>query len=103
MARYQLSHLPRITGGPGARELAGELASARLGKGAQVLLVADPGLKATGLIDDVEASLRKAGLGVSVFSEFGGDPTTVSADAAAAQARRTKAKAVISLGGGSAL
>ncbi|GLS17757.1 alcohol dehydrogenase [Labrys miyagiensis] len=103
MARYQLSHLPRITGGPGARELAGELASARLGKGAQVLLVADPGLKATGLIDDVEASLRKAGLGVSVFSEFAGDPTIVSADAAAAQARRTKAKAVVSLGGGSAL
>ncbi|MDT3375702.1 iron-containing alcohol dehydrogenase [Labrys neptuniae] len=103
MSRYQLSHLPRITGGPGARELAGELTAARLGKGAQVLLVVDPGLKATGLIDDVEASLRKAGLGVSVFSEFGGDPTIASADAAAAQARRTKAKAVVSLGGGSAL
>lgn len=103
MPRYQLSHLPRITGGPGARELAGELAAARLGVGAQVLLVADPGLKATGLIDDVETSLKKAGLGVSVFSDFGGDPTIASADAAAAQARRTKARAVVSLGGGSAL
>lgn len=103
MARYQLSHLPRITGGAGAREIVGELAAARLGAGAQVLLVADPGLKATGLVDDVETSLKKAGLGVSTFSDFGGDPTVVSADAAAAQARRTKAKAVISLGGGSAL
>jgi alcohol dehydrogenase class IV len=103
MARYQLSHLPRITGGPGAREIVGELAAARLGAGAQVLLVADPGLKATGLTDDVEASLKRAGLGVSIFSDFAGDPTIASADAAAAQARRTKTKAVISLGGGSAL
>jgi alcohol dehydrogenase class IV len=103
MARYQLAHMPRITGGAGAREIVGELAVARLRAGAQVLLVADPGLKATGLIDDVQASLTKAGLGVTVFSEFGGDPTVASADAAAAQARRTKAKAVVSLGGGSAL
>src|ERR1700744_2203140 len=97
MARYQLAHMPRITGGAGARTLAGELAAARLGAGAQVLLVADPGLSGTGLIEDVEASLRKAGLGVSVFSEFGGDPTVASADAAAAQARRTKAKSVVTL------
>jgi alcohol dehydrogenase len=103
MARYQLSHLPRITGGPGSREIVGELASARLGKGAQVLLVADPGLKTTGLIEDVEGSLKKAGLGVSLFSDFAGDPAIAACDAAAAQARRTKAKAVVSLGGGSAL
>ena len=51
--------------------------------GASVLLVADPGLTATGLIDDVAASLAEAGLGVSIFSDFGGDPTVAATDAAA--------------------
>jgi len=100
---YVQTRMPRITGGPGAREAAGALTAALTGAGAHVVLVADPGLKATGLADDVQASLAKAGLGVSVFSDFGGDPTVASADAAAALARRTRAKAVVSLGGGSAL
>ena len=100
---YELAPMPRVTGGAGAREKVGTLAAARTGSGATVLLVADPGLKATGLTDDVAAALAKADLGVIVFSDFGGDPTVAAADAAAALARRSKAKAVISLGGGSAL
>ena len=35
-----------------------------------VLLVADPGLAATGLIEDVDGSLEKAGLGVSTVLRF---------------------------------
>ena len=100
---YELARMPRISGGAGAREKVGALALALAGPGAQVLLVADPGLKATGLTDEVAASLAQAGLGVSLFSDFGGDPAVAAADAAAAQARRLRAKVVVSLGGGSAL
>lgn len=100
---YELARMPRISGGAGARDNVGALALALAGPGAQVLLVADPGLKATGLTDEVAASLAKAGLGVSLFSDFGGDPAVAAADAAAAQARRLRAKVVVSLGGGSAL
>ena len=100
---YELARMPRISGGAGARDNVGVLALGLAGPGAQVLLVADPGLKATGLTDEVAASLARAGLGVSLFSDFGGDPAVVAADAAAAQARRLRAKVVVSLGGGSAL
>ncbi|MEJ1161258.1 iron-containing alcohol dehydrogenase [Prosthecomicrobium sp. N25] len=103
MARWELARLPHITGGPGARDAAGPLAAALTGPGAAVLLVADPGLAATGLVDDVRASLAGAGLAVETFSDFTGDPTAAQADAAAAVARRSKAAAVVALGGGSAL
>src|SRR4051812_39682168 len=101
MSRYVQTRMPCITGGAGARDSAGSLVAALAGTGGHVLLVADPGLKAAGLIDDVQASLTRAGLGVLVFSDFSGDPTVASADAAAALARRMQAKAVVSLGGGS--
>jgi len=100
---YELARMPRISGGAGTRDKVGALALALAGPGAQVLLVADPGLKETGLTDEVATSLAKAGLGVSLFSDFGGDPAVAAADAAAAQARRLRAKVVVSLGGGSAL
>jgi alcohol dehydrogenase len=103
MSRYELAPMPHITGGAGARGRAGALAAALVPAGTEVLLVADPGLSATGLTDDVAKSLKDAGLGVALFSEFGGDPTVASTDAASALAREVKAKAVVSLGGGSAL
>ena len=99
MSVYELARLPRITAGPGAREKVAALA----GEGGPALLVADPGLKATGLIDEVAGLLRKGGLGVSVFTEIQSDPTIAQAGAAAAQARETKARVVVGLGGGSAL
>jgi alcohol dehydrogenase class IV len=103
MAAFELARMPRITGGAGSRDKVGALAAGRVRAGSEVLLVADPGLASTGLAGEVEASLRTAGLGVSIFSDFGGDPTIASADAAASLARHTRARAVVSLGGGSAL
>jgi alcohol dehydrogenase len=103
MSRYELARLPRITGGAGAREKTGALTAALVGSASPVLLVADPGLAGTGLIGEVAGSLARSGLGVSIFSEFGGDPAASAADAAASMARETGARAVVSLGGGSAL
>jgi alcohol dehydrogenase class IV len=99
MSVYELARLPRITAGVGARERIAALA----GAGGVALLVADPGLGATGLVEETVAALRKGGFAVSLFSAFQSDPTIAQADAAAAQAREAKASVVIGLGGGSAL
>lgn len=99
MSVFELARLPRITAGVGARERVAALA----GQGGPALLVADPGLTAGGLVDEVAAGLRKGGLSVSLFTEFQSDPTIAQADAAAAQAREAKASVVVGLGGGSAL
>lgn len=99
MSVYELARLPRITAGVGARERIAGLA----GTGGVALLVADPGLKAAGIVDEVAAGLRKGGLDVSLFTELQSDPTIAQADAAAAQARSAKASVVVGLGGGSAL
>jgi alcohol dehydrogenase class IV len=103
MSRYEIARIPHVTGGAGARSQAGAIAARRVGRGAAVLLVADPGLAATGLVEDVRRSLVEAGLTAETFSDFGGDPTVASVDAAADAARRIGAKAVVALGGGSAL
>jgi alcohol dehydrogenase class IV len=55
------------------------------------------------MIDAAAAALREAGLGVVLFDDVKSDPTMAQVDAAAALARREKATAVVSMGGGSAL
>lgn len=98
----KLDRIPRIYQEAGALDRVGDL-TARHAPGQAVLLVADPGLAASGMIDRASASLRKAGLSPVVFSEFKSDPTTDSTDKAAALALWHKAGAVVALGGGSAL
>jgi alcohol dehydrogenase class IV len=71
--------------------------------GTPVLLVADPGLRGTGMIDTARASLWEKGLSVLSFDDVKSDPTMAQVDAAAEVARREGATAVVSLGGGSAL
>jgi alcohol dehydrogenase len=99
MSVYELARTPRITAGVAAREQIATIA----GQNGHAILVADPGLKPTGLIDEVAGGLRKRGLATTVFDEFQSDPTIAQADAAAAQAREEKSSVVICLGGGSAL
>ena len=98
-----LGRVPRITAGAGALSELGTLAVGRVGPGATVLLVADPGLAALGMIDAARTALLRAGLGVEPFTDLKGDPAATSVDAAAVTARATRAAAVVALGGGSAL
>ncbi len=100
---HHLARVPRITVGPGARRELAAMASSLVPAGAQVLLCADPGLQATGMIDEVAGLLREGGFGLSVFTDIRSDPTVAQADAAAALARRTGAQLLVALGGGSAL
>ena len=99
MSVYELARMPRITAGIGARARIAALAGAR----GHALLVADPGLKATGLIEEIAAGLRGHDLGVTIFDAFQSDPTIAQADAAAALARSEKSSVVVCVGGGSAL
>jgi alcohol dehydrogenase len=99
MSVFELARTPRITAGIGARERIAGLA----GSEGHALLVADPGLKTTGLIEEVAGGLRKRGLGLTIFDGFQSDPTIAQADVAAALARSEKSGVVVCLGGGSAL
>jgi alcohol dehydrogenase class IV len=103
MTIHQLAPLPRITIGAGARRQFGAIAGSLVPAGAPVLLVADPGLRATGMIDEIASLVRKAGSPVAIFDDIKSDPTIAQADAAAALARESGAELLVALGGGSAL
>jgi alcohol dehydrogenase class IV len=98
-----LDRIPRLTAGAGAIESLGTLAAGRVGSGGAVLLVADPGLAALGLIDTARRALERSGLAVELFTDVRSDPLAVQVDAGAKIARRGRLSAVVALGGGSAL
>lgn len=102
MTGFVLDRVPSIAQGAGTLDRLGEIA-ARLGGGAPVMLVADPGLAPSGAIERAQAALRAAKLGVVLFTAFKSDPTAAQVDAAAALARSERIGAVAALGGGSAL
>ena len=87
MSIIELARTPRIIAGVGARERIAGLAGA-----GPALLVADPGLKSTGLVEEVAGSLRKQGVRLSIFESFQSDPTVAQTDAAAAIARDQNAQ-----------
>ena len=97
-----LHRIPTFVDGEGALAQLGTEVVALAGSGAPVLLVADPGLPA-GMADEALATLRAAGLAPTLFDALKSDPTTAQADAAAAAARASGARAVVALGGGSAM
>ena len=103
MTSIHLARVPEITQGAGTLETLGSALSGRIASGSAVLLVADPGLKASGAIEVAHTALAAAGFGVVPFSDLKSDPTMAQADAAAAFARRERVAAVVALGGGSAM
>ena len=103
MTSFTLSFVPEIRFGSGRLADIVPQVETRAGKGAVVLLVADPalgGLGITGLALDL---LAKAGIEAHVYDGLSGEPGAADIDQAAALARRHGAKAVTGLGGGSAL
>jgi len=103
MTTITLDRVPRIVQGAGALGAIGSLLAEMLSADTPVLLVVDPGLKGTGMIETARAALQQAKLGVVLFDDVKSDPTMAQVDAAARLARREKASAVVSVGGGSAL
>ena len=103
MAGFTLSSVPEIRFGAGRLADIVTQVEARAGKGAVVLLVADPALKDLGITGLARDLLAKAGLEAHVYDGFTGEPSVRDIDTAAAMARQHGARAVIGLGGGSAL
>ncbi|MFN4141428.1 iron-containing alcohol dehydrogenase [Aestuariivirga sp.] len=103
MKSFSLNRIPEIIFGPGrAREIVSR-AEALAGKGAAIVLVADPALGPLGITGHVSGLLAEAGFEPHVYDGFTGEPKQKDVDAAAGLARRHRARLVIGLGGGSAL
>lgn len=103
MTSFTLSFVPEIRFGAGRLADIVPQVELRAGKGAVVLLVADPALRALGITAQACDLLAQAGIAAHVYDGFAGEPGVKDIDTAAALARQHRAGAVIGLGGGSAL
>lgn len=103
MSSFTLSFVPEILFGPGRLADVASKAEALAGRGAAVILVADPALKALGITGLALDILGKAGFETHVYEGLKGEPKQQDIDAAAGMARTAGARLVIGLGGGSAL
>lgn len=103
MTPFSLSPVPEILFGPGRLADLPAKVALRAGKGAHVLMVADPALRALGITDRATALLEAADFAVAVYDGLRGEPKQGDIDAAAAIARAAGSAMVVGLGGGSAL
>ena len=103
MSGFTLSHIPEIIFGPGRLADIATKAEALAGRGAAILMVADPALKPLGITGLALGLLEKAGFDAHVYDGFAGEPRALDVDRAAELARQTGARLVLGLGGGTAL
>jgi alcohol dehydrogenase class IV len=103
MSFHGVAYGPRTISGAGSLSRLGEEAAALAGDGASVLLVADSGLMPLGIVERALAILAEAGMEAALFAEIAGEPKEVQVETARRIGKETHAKAVICLGGGSAL
>ncbi len=87
--------------GVGALDRLGVLARTHIGS--RVMLVTDPGMIATGIIDRALAPLKEAGVSVELFKDVAADPPEAVILKAVEQARAGNVDGVVGLGGGSSL
>ncbi|MCA9631431.1 MAG: iron-containing alcohol dehydrogenase [Myxococcales bacterium] len=66
-----------------------------------VLIVADPGVEAAGLLAPVRAALAEAGVGHATFTGVEGNPTEANIRAGALAYQDAKAQGLVAVGGGS--
>lgn len=92
---------PRIVMGVGAsNQIPSEVK--RL-SGKNVMIVTDPGLVKTGIVDQIQENLVSSGLKVTRFDTVEPDPAFETASVAAKAARDSGADTILGLGGGSSL
>jgi len=71
--------------------------------GSRVLLVTDPGMMATGIVERALESLKTSGVAVTLYQDVKADPPESVIHACVDAARACEVQAVIGLGGGSSL
>ena len=96
---YDVGRGPRIVAGPERLSVLAEWAGPHDGP---VLLVADRGIEASGLLARARDALAGAGP-VESFVAPPGEPTTTTVNAAAEAARALQGAAIVGIGGGTAL
>jgi len=90
---------PEYIFGVGSRELAGRYAK-NLG-GQRALLVSDPGVVASGWVEEVRSSLAEAGLSVTIFTGVSSNPRAEEVMAGAELYRSERCNILVAVGGGS--
>ncbi len=101
MNQFNFNTTPSILFGPGRLSQLGEIFKARVGT--RVLLVTDPGMLATGIVDRGLEALKSAGVEVTLFSDVKADPPEAIVLEATRMAIDADADGIIGLGGGSSL
>src|SRR5437867_1345470 len=91
----------RVVFGDGALERLGQ--HARELAFTRTLIVADPGIAGTGMVDRAVAQLEDAGIAAFRFHEFGANPDTRMVEAGRAHAAACAIDSLVALGGGSSL
>jgi len=91
----------RVVFGDGAFARLGELA--RELSFTRTLVVADPGIVATGLVQRAETSLEGAGIAAGLFHDFDANPDSAMVEAGRARAASLGIDSIVALGGGSSL
>lgn len=103
MQPFALAPIPEIVFGHGRlSDLPGRVAGLA-GKGQPVMIIADPAMAMLGITARLTKLLAEAGHDSKLYDGFKGEPKSADVDRAASLARDVKAKAVIGLGGGTAL
>lgn len=93
--------IPTVVSGPGSFARLGEIArSLRL---RHVLLVADPGIRAAGYVEQARHGLQAAGVAATPFHAFGENPTSAMVEAGRVAAAPLGIDGFVGLGGGSSL
>lgn len=98
---FDFRPLTAVVFGEGTLARLGELARAE--RFARTLLVADPGLVASGHVDRAAGFLGDAGIEVARFHDFGPNPDSQMVEAGRAAARKARVDSLVALGGGSSL
>ncbi len=101
MQPFTFATTPSVVFGAGTSARLAGVVGAKLG--ARVLLVTDPGIMRLGLADRALASLRDAGLSVTLFDAVEADPSRATLEDAVAAGRSAGATGVLGFGGGSSL
>ncbi len=103
MQSFTLSRPPEITFGAGKLSELGTRVAQYAGQGAAVLVVADPMLATLGITGRAQKILAGAGFNAQVFDGLKGEPKLADINAATKLAHAMEAKAIVGIGGGSAL
>lgn len=101
MTPFNFNTSASIRFGAGLLAQLGEVVVNEIGN--RVLLVTDPGMMATGIVDKALASLKSAGVDVTLYKDVKADPPESIVNLCAQMAIDCKAQGVIGLGGGSSL